>query len=90
MANARLESSSKLKSLSFEIGEVCSDMDKSVRELNGAFRTATETWKDKNAKVCSQALIAHNEQLRIALEKLKDLESFASLLGRYAEEYEDI
>lgn len=89
MGRVSLESSHKLSELSRAIGELNSAMQENLKLLNNAFSTACESWQDKNAQTCRNALSGHNAAMRLDFCQLKNLEDSISRLSKLVLEYED-
>lgn len=90
MGKVSLESSNKLSALSRSVGDVKNDMQDNLNLLNNAFATACESWQDKNAQTCQNALSKHTAAMRSALMRLGEIEGVIDRLSRLAAEYEDI
>ena len=90
MGKVSLESSNKLSALSSAVCDVKSEMQNNLNMLNNAFATACESWQDKNAQTCQNALSGHNDAMRSALKQLGSCEAALAKLSRLAEEYENI
>ena len=90
MGKVSLESSNKLSVLSGTICDIRNNMQDNLNMLNNAFATACESWQDKNAQTCHNALNGHNDAMRSALKQLGRCETALAKLSQLAEEYENI
>ena len=90
MGKVSVESSSKLSVLSSSIYEIKDNFQENLKMLNTAFAIACESWQDKNAQTCSNALNEHNAAMHSALWRLSEIENSVECLSKLAAEYEDI